>query len=179
MKIEIDVAFLKAIELTPEDYVYLMSLYKKEDPVFSMTMARAVKLEQLGYVKILEENGKPSLVLRPKFLGLIEGDFDRMWAELCSAYPHKVGLPNNYRVLHAKDPDANSNKKARARYKKYVEKDQNLHRKIIGALDNQLKHQRNNLQYMQLLEVWINNATWEKWMDFEEEKDDSRRTEVF
>ena len=38
----------------------------------------------------------------------------------------------------------------------------------MKCLDTQLTMERNNLAYMQNLETWINNHTWEKYENLDE-----------
>ena len=81
------------------------------------------------------------------------------------------------RILHAKDPDAKANEKSRKRYKKIVENKPYKHKHIINCLNNQLKIERDNLGFLQNLETWINNYTWEKYENLDENdtKDTSRQ----
>jgi hypothetical protein len=181
MEVTIDLNFLAENDLYPNEYVYLYSKYKQASLPFKGMKVNIKRLEELGYLKIVsDDHGNPkSTVLRQKFIDLVEGDVDRMFAELVGTYPMKVGNPGNYRVLHAADPSAKANAKAKDRYRKIVEKDPQLHSKIIRLLKVQLENQREKLQYMQMLEVWINNRTWEKWDGFKIEQDESRNTRVF
>ena len=66
----------------------------------------------LGYIK--------DSVVTDKFKQLFSNNFDAMFDELMSIYPSKVESSNGVRVLHAVDPKAKSNLKARNRYKKVV-----------------------------------------------------------
>jgi len=179
MLIEINTNFLKNIGMSPMEYIFLMHLHKNEKCAWDMPYKSALSLQERGYLKIVEMDGKKTAVVRAKFADLIEGDFDKMFAELCSTYPSKVGTVHNYRALHPRDPDAQGNKISKARYKKIVDGKPQKHALIMKALDSQLKAQRSKLDFLQLLEVWINKATWDNWMDFEEEIDDTRRTTVF
>lgn len=181
MEVTFDLNFLADNGLYPNDYVYLYSKYKDIHLPFKGMKVNIKRLEELGYLKIIsDDNGNPkSTVLRQKFKDIVEGDFDRMFAELVSTYPMKVGVPGNYRILHAADPNAKANAKAKDRYRKVVDKNPQMHMKIIKLLHVQLEQQRQKLQYMQMLEVWITNRTWEKWEGFEIEQDESRNTRVF
>ena len=98
-----------------------------------------------------------------------------MIAELVATYPFKVDSPTRgIRVLHAKDPKAASNKKARNKYKKIIGNKTHLHKYIMKCLQLQLEHEKDNLGYLQNFETWINNHTWEKYedMNINEVKDD-------
>ena len=45
----------------------------------------------------------------------------------------------------------------------------------MGLLDNQLKVERDNLGFLQSLEVWVNNHTWEKYTDIDGPDSEERR----
>jgi hypothetical protein len=90
-----------------------------------------------------------------------------MFAELISIYPNRVTTSSgNVRVLCAKNPDAASNKKAKKRYSKLVANKPHIHKYIIRCLNNQLKVQ--DIAYMQNIETWLNNYTWEKYENVED-----------
>tara|TARA_R110001592_G_scaffold62105_1_gene189759 strand:- start:404 stop:943 length:540 start_codon:yes stop_codon:yes gene_type:complete len=176
MKIEINLSLLKDINLRPDDYVYLYCVYRK---AFSYTQSLRVspRLEIDGWIVYGEDVTKH--VIQQKFRDLFVGDTDFMFAELCAAYPFKVETSTRgVRVLHAKDPKAASNKKARNKYKKIVSNKPHLHRHIMQCLKFQLLQEGDNLGYLQNFETWINNHTWEKYedMDIKDIKDDRRIT---
>jgi hypothetical protein len=177
MVIEIDTELLIQLNLTPTEFVFLTGLHKKANLKIPIGKGQIEKMEGLGYIKQTGET-LHTIVLRQKFIDLVEGDFDQMFNELLTAYPMKVGNPQNMRVLHAMDARSKSNQKAREKYKKIVDGRPHVHKKIMECLDNQLKHQRSNLQYMQLLDVWINNATWEKWDGIKIDEDEQRQTRI-
>ena len=89
-------------------------------------------------------------------------------AELVSTYPMKVLSGRGIRILHAKDPDAKANDKCRNRYKKIINNKPYKHKHIIKCLETQLKVERDNLGFLQNLETWINNHTWEKYENLDE-----------
>ena len=170
--IQIDLDWLAEQSLTPDEYIYMLAKHK--DWSFKGKLRGKPdlkKLESRGFIK----NTGEEVVLRKEFIDLVEGDFDQMFAELCATYPMKVGSPGSYRVLHASNPKAKANQKARDRYKKFVGTDVNKHRKVIKALNVMLTHSRNKLQYLQMLEVWINAHGWEKWEGINEIDESSGR----
>ena len=97
-----------------------------------------------------------------------------MFAELLATYPIKVGGRGDTRILHAADPRAKANDKAREKYRKFVKNDRQKHERVMQALSTMLVHQRDKLQYLQMLEVWINSNGWEKWENLTEDKNDGR-----
>ena len=80
----------------------------------------------------------------------------------------KVNSSRGIRVLHSIDPNSKSNEKAKSRYSRVVGTKRFIHNRIMGLLDKQLSIERERLEYLQNLEVWINNHTWEKYANIEE-----------
>ena len=169
MKIELDFAILEETGMSADDFVYLYIVYRKG---FNYLSTLALKpdltaLQHKGYIKI--GDSLENHIIRQEFIDLFVSKFECMFAELVSTYPMKVNTGRGTtRVLHAADPDAKSNDKARDRYKKIVGDKAYKHREIMKCLDKQLKIERENLGYMQNLEVWINNYTWEKYENLDE-----------
>ena len=168
MKIEIDLKLLEATGLSADDYCCLYLLWRKgfswlEQIEFEPDW---IKLEQIGYVKMNDH--WIDCEVTEKFMELFNGDFDTMFAELIAAYPMKVQSPTRgIRVLHAKDPNSKSNLKARNKYKKIVNGKTHIHQHIMFLLKKQLMVEKENLGYLQNLETWINNHTWEKYEEID------------
>ena len=169
MKIEIDFEILKQTEMSADDFVYLYMIYRKGfNYLNNLNLKPNLEvLEKNGYIKIGET--PDNHVIRQEFLDLFVSNFDSMFAELVSTYPMKVNSSSRgVRVLHANNPDAMANKKAKNRYKKIVNNKLYKHKYIMKCLDKQLAIERNNLEYLQNLETWINNHTWEKYENLDE-----------
>lgn len=169
---QMDLDWLAEQNLSPDEYIFMLLKHRKWSFEGKLKVRPDLKkLEALGLVK----NTGTEVIVRQEFIDLVEGDFDRMFAELCSTYPMKVGEPGGYRVLHAADPSAKANDIARKRYKRAIGDDVGKHKKVMKALNAMLTHQRGNLKYLQMLEVWVNSHGWEKWMDVEEKEEDDGR----
>ena len=170
MTIEIDLELLKTTDLTPNEFIGLyLTLRKGYSYLQELKLDIDWKnLEEKGYIKITEVNTIGSHTITDKFKALFSNNFDSMFEELISIYPSKVHASNGVRVLHAVDPKAKSNLKAKNRYKKVVGNKLHVHNKIIKLLKVQLNMQQDNLAYMQNLETWINNHTWEKYENINE-----------
>ena len=168
MKIELDFAILKETGMSADDYVYLYIIYRKGFNYLSTLTLKPdlTTLQHKGYIKI--GDSVENHIIRQEFIDLFVSNFDSMFAELVSTYPMKVNSGRGIRILHAADPDAKSNDKARDRYKKVVGDKAYKHREIMKCLDKQLKIDRESLGYLQNLEVWINNHTWEKYENLDE-----------
>ena len=170
MKIELDFEILKETGMSADDYTYLYIVYRKGFNYLSTLNLKPnlTELQHKGYIKLGDSLGNH--VIRQEFIDLFVSDFDAMFAELVGTYPFKVNSPGRgVRVLHAIDPDSKSNAKAKSKYQTVVGTKAHKHRYIMKCLDKQLTVDRNNLGYLQNLEVWINNHTWEKYEDLNEQ----------
>jgi hypothetical protein len=169
MKIEIEFDILRETKMSADDFTYLYVVYKKGFTLLNNLNLKPdlEKLQQDGYVKLGESPATHTI--RQEFIDLFISDFDAMFSELCGTYPFKVNSSRGVRVLHAIDPDAKSNTKAKSKYKSIVDGKSHKHRYIMKCLDTQLTVDKHNLGYLQNLEVWINNHTWEKYEDLNEQ----------
>lgn len=174
----IDIEHIIGLKLSPDEYVFLLLQHRQEYDSYVASGIRLrvnlTKLQEMDYIKILEDK---KVAIRQKFVNLIETDFDRQFAELVSTYPLKVGGAGKYRILHAADPTAKANAKSKAKYRDILKKDPSLHNKIIKLLNVQLVQQRESLQYLNALDVWLNQSMWEKWegIDINTEEDNGER----
>jgi len=177
MQIEIDIDLLVESKISADDYLALYAIYRKGFKILDALNLSPNwdNLQKEGFVKLgqtVEQH-----VIRQKFIDLFSSDFDQMFNSLLLRYPMKVRTPTGLRVLHASDPNARANKKAKDRYRRIVGNKKFVHDRIINLLDTQLRVERERLQYLQSLEVWINNHTWEKYVDIEDNngKEDSEQ----
>ncbi len=169
MQIEIDIDLLIQNDISADDYLALYALYRKGYKTLDVLNINPnwEKLQEKCFVKLGSTVNEH--VVRQEFIDLFSSDFEQMFTELLNAYPLKVRTKNGgYRILKAADPNAMANHKSRERYKKVIGTKRFLHDKIMKLLNVQLKVNRDNLEYMQQLEVWINNHTWEKYINIDE-----------
>ena len=169
MKVDIDFEILIETGMSADDFLYLYLLYKKEyEYIPNLNLKPNLdRLQASGYIKLGETSDQH--FIRQEFIDLFSSDFDQMFAELISTYPIKVTSPGRgVRILHAKDPDAQSNLKSKLRYKKIIGTKVYKHKHIIGCLNKQLLMERDRLSFLQNLETWINNHTWEKYENLDE-----------
>jgi len=166
MNIEIDLELLKTTNLTPNEFIGLyLTLRKGYSYLDELTLDIDWKnLEEKEYV----QTALGTKIVTDKFKKLFSNNFDILFEELISVYPSKVETSTGVRVLHAIDPKAKSNLKARNKYKKTVGNKLHVHNRIMKLLKVQLKIQEDNLAYLQNLETWINNHTWEKYENINE-----------
>ena len=168
MTIEIDIKLLQDNDISADDYLALYAIYRKGYKTLSSLYLSPnwEKLQSKGFVKLGEDI--ENHIVRQEFIDLFSSDFDQMFSELVSKYPLKVNSSRGIRVLHSIDPNSKSNEKAKSRYSRVVGTKRFIHNRIMGLLDKQLSIERERLEYLQNLEVWINNHTWEKYANIEE-----------
>ena len=168
MQVQIDVNLLIENNISADDFLALYAIYRKGFKTLDKLELNPNwdNLQSKGYVKLGDSVEKH--VIRQEFIDLFSSDFDQMFAELINTYPMKVRTNRGYRILHAADPDCKSNQKAKAKYSRIVGTKKFVHDKIIKLLKVQLRVERDKLEYMQQLEVWLNNHTWEKYINMDE-----------
>ena len=177
MMLEIDFEVLKETKMSADDYIYLYIIYRKGFNYLNILNLKpnVEQLQRNGYIKLGE--APENHMIKQNFIDLFVSDFDQMFAQLVSTYPMKVNSPGRgVRILHAKDPDAKANDKCRNRYKKIINNKPYKHKHIMKCLNTQLKMEQDNLGFLQNLETWINNHTWEKYENLDENdtKDNTR-----
>lgn len=163
MIIEIDTERLINLGLSPDEYMYLSLLKSGQLDLLKLNVDLEL-LQTNGWVKIGEDG---DVTLRDKFDTSTVSDFDQMWHGLLSRFPLKVINQGSVRMLRAKDPDSKANAKSKAKYHKIVGTDKEKHNRIIECLNRELDFRRrgNSFGYMQMLDTWINNHSWEKYTD--------------
>jgi hypothetical protein len=169
MQIQIDIELLIENDISADDYLALYAIYRKGFKTLEQLKINPdwEKLQSKSFVKLGETLDQH--IIRQEFIDLFSSDFDQMFAELVSTYPLKVKTKTgSYRILRGADPNLKTNAKAKARYSRIVGTNRFMHEKIMRLLRTQLKVERNNLEYMQQLEVWLNNHTWEKYLNIDE-----------
>ena len=133
MTIEIDLELLKTTNLSPNEFIGLYLVLRKGYAYLDELNLNVnwKELETKGYIK--------DKLITDKFKSLFSNNFDLMFSELISVYPNKVSTSTGVRVLHAVDPKAKSNLKAKNRYKRIVSNRLHVHNRIMKLLKVQLK----------------------------------------
>jgi hypothetical protein len=168
MIVEISTETLKDFGISANDYLYLYLLSNKCYEVI-VELNLDVELEDLqtkGLIKIGEE--LQSHTVRDKFINYNRLPEDQMWSELLSYFPLKVsGNRGEVRVLRSKDAESANNSQAKKKYLAYLKGSTLRHKEVVDALKNELdiRNKSNSLFYMQMLNTWVNQRTWEKYID--------------
>jgi hypothetical protein len=118
---------------------------------------------------IQKEDGSYTLgVLGEK---VFKGDGD-LFEEFYSTYPHKVDTGSGFRPVSTASADTVSAKITRSIWDRITKNKPYLQRQIIDNLKKELAHKKaeGSLAYLQGIDTWLRQATWEKWEDIPEKR---------
>jgi len=105
---------------------------------------------------------------------LFGGDED-LFEEFFALFPNSVDTGFGRRAISAKDPNSISGRATHDIWKRITKNKPDLQRKIIDGLKRELSNRKasNSLAYIQGIDTWLRQATWEKWDDIPDKKDSS------
>jgi len=177
--IQIDLDYVQEKRMSVNQYLALMKLYlyEKELKILPIRIYEDELefLEEQGYIARTENN----VLLTDTGRGIFEQGGD-LFEEFFSLFPHRV--PNNaggFRVLGTKASDTIMGNKMRRKWNLITKGNATLQKTIIESLRYELKHreQTGALAYMQNMETWLNNGTWERYQDMIEEEKNTKKRE--
>jgi hypothetical protein len=121
-------------------------------------------LKELGYFISIEGSPELFIVDKNKINSLFSYS-ESLFDELLSLYPLKVFNGISTRYLRPAESGAKKANDLRVKYNKIV-KTKALHQQILKCLEIEIniKRKGNSLYYMQNLETWINQHTWEQYL---------------
>jgi hypothetical protein len=173
IKVTIDISCLADKQLTADLYIILHWKYHGGYEL-PWTIKALFEEDTDDYLEHLQEQeyikitGNGDFELRQKAINLFETQTPNVkWAEFLGNYPIKV--PNGkggYRILKTGDPNARGNEKIKAKYFAIIKKDPDIHDKIVNALKKEVSDRKasGDLQYMQNIQTWLNQHTYEKYI---------------
>lgn len=169
--IQIDLDYLVEKELTINQYLSLMKLYLYQ--VEKRTLPIVVTKEDIQFLKegeYLETSGD-EVFLTAKGKDIFEFTED-LFVKFFETFPHKVpDGTGGYRILGTKSHETIMGSKMRNKWLSITKGNKPLQERIIRALQNEIRYRTrtHSLLYMQNMETWLNNGTWEKYEDVQEE----------
>ena len=171
MEIKINLKEIFDLKLNPTQYL-LLHLKYHQSSILDQNLITAlninkndlIKLESLGFIKVTS----PSLldfVLRDPANSLFKETPDhKLFYEFWGTYPMKVSNgAGGYRILRAKDPNSQSAEKVKEKYLRIIKRP-GKHKQIMEGLNGYITEYRTKMQYLQGVEVFLNQATWEKYI---------------
>lgn len=172
MKVTITDELLKQHKINPTMYCILYCLYNKLSIDFIYTEDDLKYLEEKLFVKIVGDD--EDIFLRDKALKMFEpkkSGFEAFW----TTYPIKVGVGTQQRVLRSKDMDTKQGKECKIKYNKIITENPGVESKILLGLKKELafRVRSNSLPFMQNVETYLNQRTYEKYYDLDIEVGDN------
>ena len=162
MTINIDLEVLIKEDLTPDDYVFLWGLYHNHNLNDVEFYPNHVPLEEKGFIKLGEDwmlRTKGKELFMPKGL-------DAKFIEFWTSYPSKVSNGHGgFRALRDSSADTKQALKCKEKYLQILKKSPKLHDLILKAMETYVK---NESPYLQGIEVFINQQTWNKYIGVDE-----------
>jgi len=190
--INLNLKLIKDLGLTINEYLTLFQIYLKKSNIkidYNYNVIDIVSLSEKGYISVrLEEyiDGKYSIESVPRLTSkgievfLSEND---LFNEFIKTYPTSVKTgPNKRRVLSPDKPDGVIGSKLRKKWMAITKGDIIYQELIIKCLKKEIDIRTKNrdITYMQNIETWLNNGTWEKYESFlnSEDNEDIKETRL-
>lgn len=97
---------------------------------------------------------------------------DDLFEEFYAVYPHKVNTEFGFRPVSTTDPNSASAKITRGIWDRIVKNKPYLQCRIINNLKRELEYRKNDnsMAYLQGIDTWLRQATWEKWNDIPDKR---------
>jgi hypothetical protein len=180
MKIQIDTELLANEGITLDEYFILKCLYDENlneiFNVFSNSNDLIKGLEKNGFVKNMNDSidsvlQLKNVYLKPKSKKLFFNEssfFDTFW----SLYPIKVGVGSNIRILKSKDANTLQGIGCKKKLEAITKNNPQIEADILKGLNNELiiRKRTNTMIFFQLIETYLHQRTWEKYVDLDEEE---------
>lgn len=176
--VSLDLDLLLKEGLSPTSYIWLYLLYKNDMRCyneFHLNQKLLENLENRNYIKSISDN---KYKLDNKGLDLFEeSNIENKFLEFWELYPKEVpdGM-GGIRILRTGSSKSKQSDICRDKYFRIIKNKPELHNHIIKCLKKQLEMEANKIKYMTGIEVWLNNHTWEKYEDLENNKTDYAET---
>lgn len=170
MVIEINETKFLNSGLSYNQWIYISNIVIGECFPNTIHLGEVRDLESKGYVKILDDQCS-EVIVKTKAINLFElkedSSIDAMFKSFWENYPIRVGT----RVLRSKDINSKESTEVKRKLGNYLKVPGNYD-KLMKGLRNELilRKKDNSLVYMQMIITYVNQRTWEKYYDMEEEE---------
>ena len=178
VKVTIDLSYLIDNDLTADIFLLLHwkyhNNYELPPRIVDLHLEDAQTLEYLQSKEFIKITGDKEYELRQKAIDIFEvSSPEQKWLEFLGKFPMKV--PNSSggtRALKIANPESKGNEKIKKKYINLIKNNPNLHKTIIEVLEAEIKMRRDSgqLQYMNAMEAWLNQANYDKYAYLLEEQ---------
>lgn len=120
-----------------------------------------------GY--LIKEEDK--ILLGPKGIEVFQGT-ENLFEEFYKTFPHKVPTGTGYRPVSTLDVESASARTTKAIWDRIIKNKPYLQRTIIDNLKRELdsRNRDGSIGFLQGIDTWLRQATWEKWEDIPDTK---------
>lgn len=155
-------------DLSPNQYFFLMAVHENSIP-FKIVPSEVEDLQRKNYF-ITDDSG---LHLSGAAVSMFtkEDETEQLFKEIWTLYP--IRTPNG-RVLRPSKIDSQMAKKIFRKLRKELT-NYNNYKNIINGLKNEINNRsklKDGLNYMQRLDTWVNQKSWESFQEEEESEED-------
>lgn len=171
--ITINILELTKHKLNLNEYLTLLKFqHDAENKSFPFIPDENSILKLLERQMIIWDINEKRYVLRPEGIKVFKSD-DDLFDEFYRIFPHKVPTEFGFRPVSTTDPEGVSAKVTRGIWERVIKNKPYLPEKIIANLKRELVHRQaeNSLGYLQNIDTWLRQATWEKWEDIPNKKE--------
>jgi len=169
--VTIDILEIGKLKLNINEYLNLLKLKHNEENKsfpYDLDPRYIERLEIEDF--IVHDPQNDGFILGPKSKEMF-GESD-LFEEFYSLFPNYVETGIGRRAISAKDPNSISGKNTHDIWKRVTKNKPGLQKKIIECLKRELEHRRStdSMSYLQGIDTWLRQATWEKWEDIPDKK---------
>jgi hypothetical protein len=156
--------------LNYNQWIYLYNFIIRESYPNIIHIGEIRDLQSKGYIKILNDECS-EVIVKTKAINLFElkedSSIDGMFKSFWETYPIRVGT----RVLKSRDINSKEAIEVKRKLNNYLKVPGNFD-KLMKGLNNELilRKKDNSLMYMQMVVTYVNQMTWEKYYDLEEQE---------
>lgn len=173
--VTIDILEIGKLKLNINEYLNILKLRHNEENKsfpYELDLRFIPRLIEDEFI-ISDDLIKDGFSLGPSGKAIFEGD--DLFEEFFALYPNSVETGLGRRVISARDPNSVSGKATHDLWKRVTKNKPGLQRKIIECLKRELNQRRldNSLGFIQGIDTWLRQATWEKWEDIPDDKKSS------
>ncbi len=177
--ISLDINYINKLKLNINEYLTLLKIYRLEGKDKIPFIVSDDDIKSLIIKKYLTEdkNNDSSLNFTIKATNLFNST-DEVFIKFYDTFPHKIpDGKGSYRPVSTVDSNSMSAKGTRKLWDKLTNGNTTLQLTIISRLETELKVRKNTstLIYLNNIDTWLRQYTWEKWENYENVSDTSLR----